>query len=281
MSEVNKGYELKLLKMVVNKYLDETLSVTEENLKALEINLDQVVWELATKIYSQSGHKVELCTVRDIVNSRIEAMKYQLAVEKERIAEQARRIAEEKVRKAAIEEARLRDEIASVLGEFGGDESKAKIFVKVRKIIIEQLEVWPNRVTLDSHIYGDFATDDIDFVEILMSLEEEFGIEIQDYDHEDLYTLRGITDYVVQKIEMGEDYGRDGIYILKISHQSGKISEERYENLKAAWHGYQMQYQYYGKRKLKLYVEDSQLYKSGTLLAAHNFPELIGELQKY
>jgi hypothetical protein len=83
-SEVDKGYELKVLKMVANKYLDETISATEESLKALEANRDQVVWELATRIYSQSGHKVELSTLRDVVNSRIGDVKYQLAAEKER-----------------------------------------------------------------------------------------------------------------------------------------------------------------------------------------------------
>jgi hypothetical protein len=76
LSEVDKGYELKVLKMVANKYLDETILATEESLKALEANRDQVVWELATRIYSQSGHKVELSTLRDVVNSRIGDVKY-------------------------------------------------------------------------------------------------------------------------------------------------------------------------------------------------------------
>jgi len=114
-SEVDKGYELKVLKMVANKYLDETLSATEESLKALEANRDQVVWELATRIYSQSGHKVELSTLRDVVNSRIGVVKYQLAAEKERVAEEARRVAEEK----AAEEAPLPDEITRIMGELG------------------------------------------------------------------------------------------------------------------------------------------------------------------
>ena len=174
MSEVDKGYELKVLKMVANKYLDETLSATEESLKALEANRDQVVWELATRIYSQSGHKVELCTLRDIVNSRIGVVKYQLAAEKERMAEQARRVTEEK----AAEEAGLRDEITIIMGELGIDESQAKIFVKVRKILSEQLEVDENEVTLDSHIITDLNADELDTVELAMALEEEFDIEI-------------------------------------------------------------------------------------------------------
>jgi len=173
-SEVDKGYELKVLKMVANKYLDETLSATEESLKALEANRDQVVWELATRIYSQSGHKVELSTLRDVVNSRIGVVKYQLAAEKERMAEQARRVTEEK----AAEEAGLRDEITIIMGELGIDESQAKIFVKVRKILSEQLEVDENEVTLDSHIITDLNADELDTVELAMALEEEFDIEI-------------------------------------------------------------------------------------------------------
>ena len=176
MSEVDKGYELKVLKMVANKYLDETLSATEESLKALEANRDQVVWELATRIYSQSGHKVELSTLRDVVNSRIGVVKYQLAAEKERVAEEARRVAEEK----AAEEAPLPDEITRIMGELGVEESQAKIFVKVRKIVSEQLEVDENEVTLDSHIITDLNADELDTVELAMALEEEFDIEIPD-----------------------------------------------------------------------------------------------------
>jgi len=74
-SEADKNYELEMLKMVVNKYLDESISVTEKSLNELETKRDQVVWDLATKIYSQSGHKVELSKVRDVVNSRIRTMR--------------------------------------------------------------------------------------------------------------------------------------------------------------------------------------------------------------
>lgn len=174
MSEVDKGYQLKVLKMVANQYLDKTISATEESLKALEANRDQVVWELATRIYSQSGHKVELSTLRDVVNSRIGVVKYQLAAEKERMAEQARRVAEEK----AAEKARLPDEITRIIGELGIEASQANIFVKVRKILSEQLEVDESEVTFDSHIITDLNADELDTVELAMALEVEFDIEI-------------------------------------------------------------------------------------------------------
>ena len=184
MSEVDKSYELKVMKMVANKYLDETFSATEESIKALEANCDDVVWELATRIYSQSGHKVELCTLRNVVNSRIGVVKYQLAAEKarriaeEKAAEEARRIAEEK----AAEEARRiaeekADEITSIMEELKIEPSQAKIFVKLRQIISEQLEIDESEVTLDSHISNDLNADCVDCVELEMALEEEFNIE--------------------------------------------------------------------------------------------------------
>jgi hypothetical protein len=70
-SEAEKSYESDILKIVANKYLDEATSVTQESLKSLEANPENYVWNLATKIYSQSGHKIELFMARDIVNSRI------------------------------------------------------------------------------------------------------------------------------------------------------------------------------------------------------------------
>lgn|GEM_PF-5010159 len=44
MSEVDRVYELKILKMVVDKYLDEITSATEESLTQLETSSGQVVW---------------------------------------------------------------------------------------------------------------------------------------------------------------------------------------------------------------------------------------------
>jgi hypothetical protein len=79
---------------------------------------------------------------------------------------------------------------------------------------------------------------------------------------------------------MGMSYEQDGVYILEIYHQSGKVSREQYENRNLSWQGYQTQCQCYSKRKLKLYAIACISYASGTLLAAHNFPGLEGELQK-
>lgn len=189
MSEADKSYEIEILKKVINKYLDESISVTEKSLNELEAKHDEVVWNLATKIYSQSGNKVELSTVRDIVNSRIGTIKYQLTEEARRVAEQA---AEEARRVAKVEEARRVAEsdphflakVAGVLGKFGGNESRAKVFVRVQKITSEQLGVDETEVSLDSHLSNHLGADDGDLIELVMALEEEFEIEISDDESE-------------------------------------------------------------------------------------------------
>jgi acyl carrier protein len=182
-SEADKDYELEMLKTVVNRYLGESTSFTEQSLDELETQRDQFVWDLATKIYQRSGHKVELSFVRDIVNSRIRAIKYQLTEEAQQKAQQA------EARRIALDPQFLA-KVADVLGKFGGNESEAKIFVRVRKIISEQLSVEESEVSLDSHLSNHLNADDLDLVELVIALEEEFGIEIPDEVSEDFLDIR-------------------------------------------------------------------------------------------
>lgn len=163
------------------------------SLNALEVKRDQFVWDLSKKIYSQSGHKVELSTVRDVVNSRIKTIKYQLAEEARRVAEskaqqaveEARRITEiEEARRVAESDPHFLAKVTDVLGKFGGNECKAQIFVRVRKIISEQLGVDESEVSLDSHLSNHLGADELDLVELVMALEEEFKIDISDDESE-------------------------------------------------------------------------------------------------
>jgi hypothetical protein len=59
-SEADNDYELNVLRMVINQFLDESTSLTELSLNALESRRDQVVWDVTKRIYSQSGYRVEL-----------------------------------------------------------------------------------------------------------------------------------------------------------------------------------------------------------------------------
>jgi acyl carrier protein len=190
-SELDKDYEFNILKMGITKHLNEIISPTEEGLKILEADRDNVVWELATKIYNLSGHKVEFSIVRDIVDSRIVDIKHQLvAEEKERMLEQAR-LAEEKYRCDAEKERLLiekdpdfHNKVTQVLGKFGGDEGRAKVFVRVRRIISEQLAVDESELSLDSHLSNYLSGDDMDLYDFVSALEEEFDIDITDIEAE-------------------------------------------------------------------------------------------------
>ncbi len=110
MDQVDKDYELTMLKTVIDMYLDKTIAFTEEGLQLLEFNQDRFVWELSTNIYPQSGHKVEFHIARDGVNAWLEKKKVQLVEFRCNQKEQARRIAEEKARIAAENARRIAEE---------------------------------------------------------------------------------------------------------------------------------------------------------------------------
>ncbi len=67
MNEDSKNYEMQILAMMINQYLDDMVSLSEEKLNQLEANCDQIVWDLATRIYKESGHKVEFHIIRNLI----------------------------------------------------------------------------------------------------------------------------------------------------------------------------------------------------------------------
>jgi acyl carrier protein len=69
-------------------------------------------------------------------------------------------------------------------------------FEKVKKIVAEQLEVDPANVQLKSTFVEDLAADSLDIVELLMALEEEFGIEIPDEEAEKIDTVQAAVDFI-------------------------------------------------------------------------------------
>ena len=54
------------------------------------------------------------------------------------------------------------------------------VFEKVQKIISENLNVPLEKVTMDTHLVDDLGADSLDAVELIMALEEEYGIEVDD-----------------------------------------------------------------------------------------------------
>lgn len=70
------------------------------------------------------------------------------------------------------------------------------VFDKVKEIIIDQLDVEEEKVTADANIQEDLGADSLDVVDLVMSLEEEFDIEIPDEAVEDIKTVNDIVKYI-------------------------------------------------------------------------------------
>lgn len=71
---------------------------------------------------------------------------------------------------------------------------------KVYDIIVEQLGVHSDLVIPSASFCDDLGTDSLDVVELVMAVEEEFGIEIQDEDAEKIKTVGEAVKYVEEKV---------------------------------------------------------------------------------
>jgi acyl carrier protein len=70
------------------------------------------------------------------------------------------------------------------------------VFAKVKKIIVDQLGVEEDDVTPEASFIDDLGADSLDIVELIMALEEEFGIEIPDEDAEKIATVKDAVSYI-------------------------------------------------------------------------------------
>lgn len=76
-----------------------------------------------------------------------------------------------------------------------------EIFERVKKIVVEQLEVEPDQVTPEATFANDLNADSLDTVELVMALEEEFDIEIPDEAAEQIDTVQKAVDHISSKVE--------------------------------------------------------------------------------
>jgi len=70
------------------------------------------------------------------------------------------------------------------------------VFEKVRNIICEQLELDESEVTMDSSIIDDLGADSLDVVDMLMSIESEFDVEILDEEIENIKVIADLVKYI-------------------------------------------------------------------------------------
>lgn len=69
-------------------------------------------------------------------------------------------------------------------------------FDKVQELVVEKLDVEPSQVTMDTDIMKDLEADSLDAVEIILGVEEEYGIEIPDEDADNFVTVGDIVKYI-------------------------------------------------------------------------------------
>ncbi|MGI6648471.1 MAG: acyl carrier protein [Bacillota bacterium] len=72
---------------------------------------------------------------------------------------------------------------------------------KIIKIISEQLDVEPEKVTPETRLMDDLKADSMDLVEMVMAFEEEFGISIPDEDAEKLVKVQDVLTYLETKLQ--------------------------------------------------------------------------------
>mgnify|MGYP003412311876 FL=1 len=73
------------------------------------------------------------------------------------------------------------------------------VFDDVKAVIVEQLSVNEGEVELESRFVDDLGADSLDVVELVMALEEKFGIEVPDEEAEKIATVKDVVDYIQKK----------------------------------------------------------------------------------
>ena len=75
------------------------------------------------------------------------------------------------------------------------------VFDKVKKIIVDQLDVEEDKVTEAASITDDLGADSLDVVDLVMSFEEEFDLEIPDEQVEKIKTVGDVVKYIEENTE--------------------------------------------------------------------------------
>ena len=74
--------------------------------------------------------------------------------------------------------------------------SEKEIFQKLKTIVVDQLGVNEENVTMEATFVDDLAADSLDIVELIMNIEEEFDLEIPDNDTEKIVTIGDLVKYI-------------------------------------------------------------------------------------
>ncbi len=76
-----------------------------------------------------------------------------------------------------------------------------EIFAKVKDVIVDQLSVDDDDVTPEASFFDDLGADSLDIVELVMALEDSFGVSIPDEEAESIKTVGDAVEYIATNLD--------------------------------------------------------------------------------
>ncbi len=73
------------------------------------------------------------------------------------------------------------------------------VFEKVKEIVARELKVDPEKITLETHLIEDLGADSLDAVDLIMALEDEFGMEVDDETAQNAKTIGDLVKYIEER----------------------------------------------------------------------------------
>jgi len=78
---------------------------------------------------------------------------------------------------------------------------REELFKKVREVVADKLSISEDQVTENASFVEDLGADSLDTVELVMALEEKFGLDIPDEEAEKLSTVGKAVDYILSRLK--------------------------------------------------------------------------------
>jgi acyl carrier protein len=79
--------------------------------------------------------------------------------------------------------------------------SREEVFEQVREILVERLDVKEDDVNIGAHLRDDLEADSLDLVELIMDLEERFGVKISDEEAQSITTVGEAVDFISERAD--------------------------------------------------------------------------------
>jgi acyl carrier protein len=79
--------------------------------------------------------------------------------------------------------------------------NRDEVFDQVKEILVERLDIDEDDITMEAHLRDDLKADSLDLVELIMDLEERFGVKISDEEAQSIGTVGEAVDFIVAATE--------------------------------------------------------------------------------